>query len=827
MPGQNPPIAEKPPKAARYQPLVLVLAAVAAGIAIDRLFPLGVGHWMAAAATSLVVCWIFSRRGSNRIGSFVLLSAMAAAAGAWHHCRWNWFPADDLGNFARIEAEPVCLEAVALAAPRELPPPPPNPLQSLRREPCFRLEIAATALRDGDAWKPVSGRAMLLVNGAAPNVQAGDRLKVFGKLSTPDPARNPGQFDYAAYLRAHRIRAEIQAKNAACVTLLAPGNSWSPNRLLDRLRIESGEIFRRYLDPEQADLAAAVLLGERERIDAEQTQAYMASGTIHVLSISGLHVGILAGALIGLMRFVPLPRFAGAAAVAAVTGLYAAMVDANPPVIRATILVLIACGALWFHRRKLGFNSLAAAGLAVLAINPCDLFNVGAQLSFLSVAVLIWFGARWIEREEGDPLEELAVKNLSFFSASFARVKRGIVELLLFGFAIWLVTTPLVMARFHLFSPAALMMNAILWIPMTLGLLAGFALLFFGYFCPPLAYVCGGVCNLNLWILDRSVRLAEATPGSHFWVSGPDDWWLAVLYGGLAIAVCFPKIRPRRRRIAALLAGWIAVGLIVSLAGRRAGELRCTFVSVGHGAATIVELPSGQTLLYDAGQMSAPKRAARNIAGCLWSRGITHLDAVVLSHADSDHFNALPDLLEKFAVGAVYVPPGMFDEPPPSVRELRAAIDRHQIPCMALCAGGRLPGGENCRIEALHPPQRGGPGGDNANSLVLSIDYRGRRILLPGDLEGQGLEELLAEEPLPSDVLLAPHHGSRQSNSPALAAWCRPKWIVLSGDGRWSTPETEATYRAVGGQILNTHRDGAISFTFDGRGINVETFLKK
>lgn len=409
------PIADRSARIARYQPLVIVLVAASAGIAGDRFFPLGVFPWMAAAGTSMFVWRQFSRRGWGRTASVVLLMALAATAGAWHHCRWNWYAADDLGNFAPSKAEPVCLEAVALGAPRELPAPPFDPMQSLPREPSFRLEIAAVAVRDRDVWKPISGRAALLVQGAAPNLQAGDRLKIFGKLSAPDPAHNPGEFDYAAYLRAKRIRAQIQSKTAECVALIEPGSSWNPIRRLDCLRLASGEIFRRYLDPEQADLASAVLLGEREHIEPEQNEAYMASGTIHVLSISGLHVGVLAGALIWLMRLLPLPWLLGAFAVAAVTGLYALMVDANPPVIRATILVIIACGSIWLYRRKLGFNSLAAAGLAVLAINPCDLFNVGAQLSFLSVAVLIWFGARWIERKEADPLGEMAAKNLSFF----------------------------------------------------------------------------------------------------------------------------------------------------------------------------------------------------------------------------------------------------------------------------------------------------------------------------------------------------------------------------------------------------------------------------
>jgi competence protein ComEC len=825
MPGQNALIADKSRPNPRYQPLVIVLAAASAGIAGDRFCPLGVWLWMALAGTSMFVWWRLSRRGSSRIASAVLLLAIASAAGSWHHCRWNWCTADNLGNFTPSKAEPVCLEAVALGAPRELPAPPLDSMQSMRREPCFRLEIAPLAVRDRDQWKPISGQAELLVQGAAPKIAAGDRLKIFGKLSTPVAAHNPGDFDYAAYLRGRHVRAEIQAKTVECVSLLAPGSTWNPTRLLDRLRLASGGIFRRYLDPEQADLASAMMLGERERIDPEQKENFMVTGTIHVIVIAGLHVGVLAGALVWLMRLVPLPRLLKSAAVVFIIGAYTLMVEVNPPIVRAAILVFITCGSLWLYRRTLGFNNLAAAGLVVLALNPNDLFNVGAQLSFLAVGAMIWFGTWRREKDQLDRLADITEKRLFFFSASLSLWRRRLGDLLRIGIAIWLVTTPLVMARFHIFSPAAMLMNSILWVPLTLGLLAGFALLLCGTIFPPLADCCALVCNTNLWLLEKSVRLAERTPGSHFWVAGPSDWWLAVLYGGLAVALCCPAVRPPRRWSAALLAGWIAVGLLVSLAGRNSGKLQCTFVSVGHGSATVVELPSGQTLLCDAGRMGAPTRAAHSIAGYLWSRGITHLDAVVLSHADIDHFNGLPDLLKKFSVGVVYVSPMMFADQTPSIKALKAALDSRQTPCKELRAGQRLPGGEHCRIEVLHPPRRGIVGSHNANSLVLAIDYRGRRILLPGDLEAPGMNDLLTEEPLPCTVLLAPHHGSRQSNSPELAAWCKPQWIVLSGDGRWSTPEIDATYAAVSGRTLHTYLDGAITFTFDEKGTKVEKFL--
>ena len=504
------------------------------------------------------------------------------------------------------------------------------------------------------------------------------------------------------------------------------------------------------------------------------------------------------------------------------------MVDVHPPVVRATILVLMICLSMCLRRPGLSFNSLAAAALVVLAINPSDLFNAGAQLSFLAAATIMWFLPRWREViGMDDHLRKMEYRHMNWFMQSRWRFFHSLVYLFFIGAMIWLITQPLVAARFHMFSPIALVLNPLLWFPMTLGLLGGFVFLFVAAIVPPLAGSAAFFCNLILWFLEKMIAIAAAVPGGHSWVSGPGNWWLAGFYGGLAVLAVFPRIRPRPRWCFGLLAGWTALGLTVSYIPHDSNRLRCTFLSVGHGSAAVLELPSGRTLLYDAGEFGAPERAARVITGYLWSRGIGRIDAVVLSHPDIDHYNALPGVLEKCKVGAVCVSSLMFEKKLPALRELKSAIDAAGVPIREIRAGDCLEDAASCRLEVLHPPQPGVSGNENANSVVLAADYFGHRVILPGDLEAAGLDRLLALHPLHCDVLLAPHHGSRQSNSPGLAAWARPAWVVLSGDGRWSLPEIDATYQAVGGQTLHTFMDGAVQVTIDRSGTRVERFLKQ
>jgi len=163
---------------------------------------------------------------------------------------------------------------------------------------------------------------------------------------------------------------------------------------------------------------------------------------------------------------------------------------------------------------------------------------------------------------------------------------------------------------------------------------------------PLVAAWLGRICDANLAFMETAVNWARDWRGNHFWVSGPADWWLAGFYVALAVGVFGRRFLPPLRWRYAMLAGWIAVGLALPLIGSRdADRLRCTILSVGHGAAVVIELPGGKTLLYDAGRLGSPVAASRAVAGYLWSRGITHIDAAIVSHADADHYNALPALL--------------------------------------------------------------------------------------------------------------------------------------------------------------------------------------
>jgi competence protein ComEC len=499
---------------------------------------------------------------------------------------------------------------------------------------------------------------------------------------------------------------------------------------------------------------------------------------------------------------------------------------ARPPVVRAAVLISVLCVARLLGRRAFDFNTLAFAALILLAINPTNLFQTGTQLSFLAVAtlacaqpLLVIFG------KPEDPLQRLISQSRPWPASILRRCASVGARLWLTSTVIWLVAMPLVMYRFHLVSPIAMLLNPIIWLPMTLALFSGFGVLFFGWWLPPLADACGWFCDQNLFFIESCVNFARELPGNHAWIPSPPTWWVLAFYGCLASGLAVPRLKPPRMWAAACAAAWFAIGFAFTVGPfarinlQQPDQLSATFVAVGHGTSVLVELPDGKTMLYDSGRLGSSKSGVRPISSVLWSSGITHLDAVIISHADADHYNALPGLMKRFSVGVVYVSPVMFRDDTPALNALRAAIAKRNVPLREIDSTDELDA-DKVQIEILHPPRRGVLGNDNANSIVLRLIYDGRSILLPGDLETPGLEDVMAELPLNSDVVMAPHHGSVRSDPKRFSAWSTPEVVVVSGGHERGLRAVRTAYASRGASIVHTAEDGAIRIALSSAGIH-------
>jgi competence protein ComEC len=423
-----------------YQPLLLLLVPVGVGICADRYLLPGLSHSFAvewSVSLAAIVLWLLLWKVSSHvIGAISLCVAIAAAAGAWHDLRRNYFNADDLGRYATESSQPICCEAVAVSAPQQVPPPPSSPLRSIPPSPQNRLLVEIVALRDGADWRSASGTARVSVESEHLDIHASDRLRILGHLSAPSPADNPGDIDYAEFARDERQLSQIRVKNSNCIRVIQSASVWNPTRWLDSLRQGGTLLFDKFISHGRAGLASAVLLGEREHVDEDTNEAFLETGTIHILCIAGLHIGIVAALLFAIFGMGWLPRRTAIVCVMAILGAYMLLTLARPPVMRATLLVWIVCGGTLLGRRSWGWNSLALAGLIVLAVNPAGLMHTGVQLSFLSVAAIIWAAPKFFGDAIIDPLDRLIAATRPWLERLLNSARRYVFEMFVVGLAI-------------------------------------------------------------------------------------------------------------------------------------------------------------------------------------------------------------------------------------------------------------------------------------------------------------------------------------------------------------------------------------------------------
>ncbi|MBC7354030.1 MAG: ComEC/Rec2 family competence protein, partial [Thermogutta sp.] len=638
-----------------------------------------------------------------------------------------------------------------------------------------------------------------------PHVQAlpvqflpGERLQMFGRLRRSFPAMNPGEFDLRTYRREDRILAELSVPSPECITRLAPASFWNPLTLLGWWRLHAAQTLKEYLSPENQPLAQALLLGFRTEIPDELERSLLQTGTIHLLAISGLHVAILVGVFNAVFWTLRVPYRLRIGLLLVVIAVYAVISGGQPSTIRAaTTFSVLLLGTLFYHSFW-SLNALAFAALVILAWNPAALFRPGPQLSFLGASVLIMVGRRYFAGTGGTLNRDVSSNPPRF--AWVAAFSEWLVPTLVITVSIWVMSWPLVWHSFHIISPLGMVLTPVL-IPLITGTLAtGFGLLFVGPLWSagawPLAWLCDACLTGCRWLIQH----AEYTFPLYTWQPAPPTWWVAGVYGWWMLLL-LASGGPTRRLTRLLwtgLGGWLLGGIVflffpAAQDARNSHDLRMTVLSVGHGLGIVIEAPNGEVWLYDLGSLGGGDRAAWAATSTLFSRGLRRLDGVLLSHADLDHYNGLPDLCHYLAVGQVMVTPRMFQATArrePGVRALEELIAHRKLPLRTIAAGDTWWWGD-CRVTALHPPSDCAGLTDNAASLVLCVEYAGRRILLTGDLEGPGLDALLNGPPMSADVLVAPHHGTARSRPDELVQWCRPQYVIISG-GWASLGNTEA-----------------------------------
>jgi len=801
-------------------PALWIAGSCCVGIAADHWIDLSIPFYITIAVIATIaalsyLCGIIKLRSKTHplLATLVLFGSLAAC---WHHAYWNFYPANEISRWATEEARPVCISAKILSEPRRVAV---ATIQDHLNRPRDQSEqhrflIRCLWIRDGDLWVPTAGRVLVTAPAGADNLHAGDQITVLGRLREIAGPSNPGAFDFRNHYRRHRIGSSIYCSHADSIEVIkrSAAAPW-----LASLRTRLNELAWHHLAPQQASLASAILLGNREQLEPARREVFLQTGTIHLLAISGLHVGILACCFFAIFRCGWLSRNACLLLTIGFVVFYAWLVEFRPPVVRASILIVLFCAARMLGRSGLSYNVLALAALLVLAINPTDLFALGTQLSFLAVAA-IQFGNRWIFNRTTDPLQQLIQSTQSWPVRACQAVLTNLRAAFVVSGLIWLISIPLVAINFHVLAPVGLVVNPLVLLPIAISLYAGITIFVFGDIAAWIANVAAVVCTISLRFIESFVGWASQIPYSHIWTAGPPLISVIIFYLGWFIFGLFPLTRVSIRRLCGLGIAWLVLGWCVPVLANHLYQtqfqrsLTTTFIDVGHGTAVLIELPNGKVVLYDCGSTVSSKFAARSVSDVLWNKGIGTIDSIIVSHADIDHFNGIPELSQRFSIGTVYLSPMMNQHKSPSVTELKQSLNNSRINIKELRASSRFSIDHDVAIDVLAPTGHSEHSNDNSASIVLSIEYQGQRILLPGDIEKEGLETLLRSPATHFNLIMAAHHGSSHSDPHRFCDWATPQHLAVScGTGKFSPVIAEAANRHHC-QLLRTDTGGALTF---------------
>lgn len=803
-------------------PLVVLFIGSATGVCLGRILPsLAYGWWLLAIGTW--IGWLVVRH-RPRTAACVLLASLASMMAARYHLYWRIYPRDHVALSALDSKEvPMIVRAKVLTLPEATPLVESSPLSTVPQGIDTRFLIQVFAVRHGHVWHPASGRLMARVHGHVLGTRAGDCVELFGTLQSPPIPSNPGERDRRAALRAERLLARMEVRHPECVQPIARSRggvrSW-----IGTVRALGVRMLDHYVGRTSGRLASAMLLGATNRLAPERTKPFFLTGTIHLLAISGLHVGFMAWPLFVCARRASVRRTPLLGCVMLLMLLYGVLTGGRTPVLRAVILAEVLClGWIW-RRNPRTYNVLAGAALIVILLRPADLFRSGAQLSFIAVLALSWLSRARSPRPL-DPLDQLIAATRPWYQRCLHAAGQGTGRIALAGLVVWLVTFPLVQYRFHIVSPIALLLNVVLAVPVSCALLTGFGVLLTGLWLPPVAVVLGTVCSACLICAERIVTVAVDVPFAYSYVAGPTLPWCFVFYIGLGVVLGCSRGWHATRCLV-----WIFVWTTLPftwhmLPSRDTNVVRCTCLSVGHGTCVVMELPGKRAMLYDAGCLGSPHRGVGIISRSLWRLGIAHIDVLFVSHADADHYNAIPELLNRFSVGQVMTTDCLMRDASSGIELLLSEITEHGVPVREVAAGDLLRPCSQVEIRVLHPARHAPAISDNANSLVLELDFAGRRLLLPGDLEPPGLRQLTSTLPRDVDVLMAPHHGSPHSQPTEIVSWCAPEFVVISSGHAGDVLQQQCdAYRVGPRQVLSTARRGAITIEMRAECVSVDGF---
>lgn len=646
-------------------------------------------------------------------------------------------------------------------------------------------------------------------NGEAVNI--GDTVEAFGSIRRIRPAGNPGAYDRRTHLLSEGITAEVFGGKSGLEII--KGEEYPILRKAAEIRSHYKESMEKVMPKQDAAAIFAMLFGGYEGLREELTEAFTRTGIVHILSVSGSHVSMLAAVVAILGGIFRIPKIPLAIILFFTIAFYTLLAGFVPPALRAAVMGSLVFMGTALSRDVDSKRLLTLTGIGFLLVNPLLLFHISFQLSFTATAGIICFG-----------------KRLSMFFESKG-LKYVFASSLALTLSAQVLTIPVIAWYFHRLPISSVAANFLIVPPVELIIIIGLFSGIVAFITPFLGNAIFFFDSLLLGAVYEAARLLAKIPPLYlptmgFLISG--IYYLFFMYF-MPDDNIREKIKPvfakYRGNLAILLISFAVAGLIVN--AFKPKEAMFAFIDVGQGDAMVVKTPKGRAFMFDAGGNRDGNFdvGARVDVPFLLYHGITELEYIFLSHVHEDHAAGTGGILKSMPVKEVVTAAEGKEAYQKSMKVSAKIMERTRF---SEPSAGDVYNIDGVVVEVLYAPKTAK--GENEMSNLYRVSYGAASFLITGDLVKEDEIKLVEKGvDLTATVLKVGHHGSKTSSDEAFLKKVAPKYAVISvgEDNPFGHPDDETLkkLKTVGAKIYRTDKDGAVFFYTDGKKLRVKNYL--